>query len=195
MSTWFNQYEQAFECWLIDNRLQYVTVDQHKRKIFARDKIKSFDFLLYPSGSEPIIAEVKGRKFRGTNLARLKGLDCWVTMDDIRGLIRWEQIFSRSSTKRTRNHRPTEAVFIFVYKFENIDVETDGREVYDFAENQYMFYAVRLDDYRTFMTVRSPKWQTVTLPAAKFAEFAVPVRQLLLGEFYGFSKQEMINNE
>jgi hypothetical protein len=42
-----------------------------------------------------------------------------------------------------------------------------------------MFYAVKLDDYREFMKVRSPKWQTVTLPAAKFREFAIPVRELL----------------
>ena len=169
MAVSLTNYEQAFENWLIDNHVQYVAVDQQKRRIFARSKIKSFDFLLYPSNSQPVIAEVKGRKFKGKSLAALAGLECWVTMEDVRGLIRWEQVFADGF----------EAVFIFVYEFENVDVETDGRDVYDFEQGCYMFYAVRLDDYREFMKVRSPKWQTVTLPAAKFRKFSIPVRELL----------------
>ena len=165
-----NQYEQAFETWLIDNRLQYLPVDQQKRRIFARSKIKSFDFLLYPANSEPVIAEVKGRKFKGSSLAKLSSLECWVTMEDVRGLIRWEQVFGKGF----------EASFIFVYGFDKIDIEYDGKEVFEFTDHRYMFYAVRLDDYRTYMTVRSPKWQTVTLPAARFREFAVPIRDFLL---------------
>jgi hypothetical protein len=170
MSILQNEYEQAFETWLLDNRIQYISVDQRKRKIFARSKIKSFDFLLYRHDSTLVIAEIKGRKFRGASLAGRTGLDSWVTMDDVRGLIRWEQIFDSSC----------EAVFIFAYKFEKIDVEPDGREVYEFGDDRYVFYAISLDDYRDFMTVRSPKWQTVTIPAAKFREFAIPIRKLLL---------------
>ena len=140
MSLVQNEYEQAFESWLVDNRVQYIAVDQHKRRIFSRSRVKSFDFLLYRPGAGPIIAEVKGRLFKGASLANSTGLECWVTMDDVRGLIRWEQVFDDSS----------EAAFIFAYKFENIDVETDGREIYDCDENKYIFYAVGLDDYRTF---------------------------------------------
>ena len=179
MSTWLTNYEQVFENWLIDNRVQYVVVDQQKRRIFARSRIKSFDFLLYPSSSRPVIAEVKGRKFKGKSLSALSGLECWVTMEDVRGLLRWEQVFGDGF----------EAVFIFAYEFEYIDVETDGREVYDFQNNRYMFYAVRLGDYMEFMKVRSPKWQTVTLPAAKFRQFAVPVRELLLGAGAAIEKE------
>lgn len=171
MNTSFNEYEQAFENWLIENQLQFVKVDQQKRRIFARNKIKSFDFMLYPVNSAPVIAEVKGRLFKGSSLVKETGLECWVTMEDIRGLIQWEQVFNDG----------TEALFVFAYKFENIDVETDGREVYDFDGNVFMFYVVRLDDYREFMKVRSPKWQTVTLPAVKFRELAVPVREFLIG--------------
>lgn len=171
MSVRVTNYEHVFKNWLIENRVQYVVVDQQKRKMFARNRIKSFDFLLYPACSRPVIAEVKGRKFKGKNLAALSGLECWVTMEDIRGLMRWEQLFSDGF----------EAAFIFAYEFANVDVETDGREVYDFENSRYMFYAVRLGDYRQFMKQRSPKWQTVTLPAAKFKKFAIPVRELLLG--------------
>jgi len=166
----FNQYEQAFESWLIDNRLRYTAVDQQKRRIFAQSRIKSFDFLLYPVDSPPLIVEVKGRTFKGKSLCDMHGLDCWVTMEDVSGLIRWERIWGCG----------IKALFIFAYRFEKIDVETDGIQVYDFMGDRYVFYVVRLDDYRTFMTVRSPKWRTITLPAAKFREFAVPANQLLL---------------
>ena len=170
MALWLTNYEQVFENWLVENRVQYMVVDQQKRRIFARSRIKSFDFLLYPADSAPVIAEVKGRKFKGKSIAALARLECWVTMEDVRGLIRWEQVFADGF----------EAVFIFAYEFENVDVETDGREVYDFQNSRYMFYAVRLDYYREFMKVRSPKWQTVTLPADKFRQCAVQMQKRLL---------------
>ena len=70
------------------------------------------------------------------------------------------------------------AVFVFAYKIAIIEVDFDGREVYDFDANRYMFFAVKLDDYRAFMKQRSPKWQTVTLPADKFRQCAVQLQQL-----------------
>ena len=93
-----NHYERAFQNWLIDNRIQYIAIDEHKRAAFARCKVKSFDFLVYPANGQIIIAEVKGRKF---------------------------------------------------------------------------------NDYRSFMKRRSPKWQTVTLPADKFRQCAVQISEFL----------------
>ena len=165
-----NHYERAFESWLIDNRIQHITIDERKRAAFGRSKIKSFDFLLYPRNQQVIIAEVKGRKFRGTSFAGLAAFECWVTTEDVNGLTRWRQVFGQGHT----------AVFVFAYAIENIDVDFDGREVYDFDDNRYVFFAVKLNDYRAFMKVRSPKWQTVTLPADKFRKSAVQMQQLLL---------------
>ena len=174
-----NHYEQACESWLLENSVQYVSVDQQKRQALMRDRIKSFDFLLYRVAGSPVMAEVKGRKFKGTSLAGLKGLQCWVTMDDVRGLIQWEQVFNASQERG--GDQTCDAVFVFAYEFEKIDVDPNGREVYEFDGNRYVFYAVRLDDYREYMTVRSPKWQTVNLPAAKFRKLALPVRELIFG--------------
>jgi hypothetical protein len=148
-----NHYERAFQSWLIDNRIQHIAIDEHKRAAFGRSKIKSFDFLLYPRNQKVIIAEVKGRKFRGKSFAGLAGFECWVTTEDVNGLTRWQQVFGQGHT----------AVFVFTYAIENIDVDFDGRQVYDFDADRYVFFAVRLDDYCSFMKVRSPKWQTVTL--------------------------------
>ena len=185
-----NHYERAFGNWLIDNHVQYIAVDEQKRAALGRSKIKSFDFLLYPRsrlrgndkpvpasnkrGPAPaeagvIIAEVKGRKFGGTGFARLSGFECWVTTDDIDGLSKWQQVFGS-------NHQ---AIFVFAYKIENIDVDFDGRTVYDFDGYRYIFFCVKLDDYVSYMKVRSPKWKTVTLPADKFRKCAVQMQNLL----------------
>jgi hypothetical protein len=165
-----NDYERAFENWLIDNRIRYVVVDEHKRMAFARRKIKSFDFLVYSRNGRIIIAEIKGRKFRGTNLAKLTGFECWVTTEDVDGLAGWQRVFGPG-------HEP---VFIFAYKVENIDVDFDGREVFDFDAKRYIFFCIKLDDYRAFMKRRSPKWQTITLPADKFRRCAIPIADFLL---------------
>lgn len=164
-----NHYERAFANWLIDNRVQYITVDEQKRASLGRSKIKSFDYLLYPPGEPIIVAEVKGRKFKGTSFAKLTGFECWVTADDIAGLARWQLIFG-----------PTHVTaFIFAYVIENIDVDFDGRDVYDFAENKYIFFCVKLDDYCENMKIRSPKWKTVTLPAESFRRCAVQMQNIV----------------
>jgi hypothetical protein len=63
---------------------------------------------------------------------------------------------------------------------ENIDVDFDGRDVFEFDANRYLFLCIRLDDYRTFMKRRSPKWKTVTLPAEKFRDCAMQLDEFLL---------------
>ena len=93
-----NHYEKAFGNWLIDNHIQYIAVDEQKRAAFGHCSIKSFDYLLYPPGRDIIIAEVKGRKFKGTSFAKLSGFECWVTTDDIDGLAGWQKILGSGHT-------------------------------------------------------------------------------------------------
>jgi len=165
-----NHYERAFENWLIDNRIQYIVVDEHKRTAFSHCNIKSFDFLVYPRDGRIVIAEIKGRKFRGTRLDKLTGFECWVTMGDVDGLVSWRDLFGLGH----------QALFIFAYKVEKIDVDFDGMDVFEFDANRYIFFCIGLDDYRASMKRRSPKWQTVTLPADKFRQCAVRLPELLL---------------
>jgi hypothetical protein len=165
-----NQYERAFENWLIDNHIQYIAVDGRKRTAFVRCKIKSFDFLLYPRSGQIIIAEVKGRKFKGTSFAKLAGLECWVTLEDVNDLARWQEIFGPGH----------QAIFVFGYSVENIDVDFDGRPVYESEQKRFIFFCIKLADYRSSMKLRSPKWQTVTLPADKFRQCVLEINELLL---------------
>lgn len=169
-SSFPNHYERAFENWLIDNRIKYELVDEHKRTNFGQSDIKSFDFLLYPKQKPVIIAEIKGRTFKGTSLAKMSGFECWVTIGDIEGLTRWQRIFGDGH----------QATFVFAYKMKNIDVDFDGRDYFDFDSNKYLFFCIRLQDYRKFMKRRSSKWQTLTLPAERFRDCAVQISEFLL---------------
>jgi hypothetical protein len=164
-----NHYERAFENWLMDHRIEYVAEYQHERATFGRVDIKSYDFLLYPH-SRPIIVEVKGRKFKGTSLAKLTGFECWVTAEDVDGLLTWQQVLGEGY----------QAIFVFAYKMENIDVDCNGRDVFDFDANRYLFLCVTLENYRKYMKRRSPKWRTVTLPADKFRQCAMQLSEFLL---------------
>ncbi len=174
-----NEYEWVFGNWLAENRVGFVPVNQQKRSLFSRSRIKSFDFMLYPEGSGPIIAELKGRLFKGRSLAKMTGLECWVNIEDVRGLLGWEKALDVGGRD---GHLRGTAWFIFAYKLENIDVETDGKDIYEFGQGRYVFYAIKAEDYRKFMKVRSPRWKTVTLAAAKFRELAVPAGDLLCGD-------------
>ena len=163
-----NHYEKAFGNWLIENQVEFVAAaDQHK-PVFEHSDLKSFDFLLCPATGKKIIAEVKGRHFKGTTLTGLARLECWVTTEDVDGLAAWQKTLGQGY----------EAVFIFAYRLQNIDVDFDGREIFDFNDDRYMFLAVRLADYIKYMKQRSPKWRTVTLSAEKFRLNARPVKQL-----------------
>ena len=164
-----NHYEQAFGNWLIDNRVQYVPVDEQKRTALGTANVKSFDYLIKLSSGQTLIAEVKGRAFKGNTLAGLARLDCWVTADDIDSLSKWQDVFGTGYL----------AAFIFAYRIENVDVDLDGREVYDSDSGTYIFFCVKLDDYKRHMKLRSPKWRTVTLPAESFKKCAVQMQNVL----------------
>jgi hypothetical protein len=165
-----NHYEKAFESWLIDNRIKFTVIDQSKRAAFGKVKLKSFDFLLYRKDEPVIIAEVKGRMFKGTTFEKLRRFECWVLADDVEGLLQWQNVFGNGH----------EAYFIFAYNIENIDVDFDGRGVYESAGRRYSFAAIKLDDYRRYMKLRSPKWRTVTLGADDFRKFAISLEELIL---------------
>ncbi len=153
-----NHYEHAFECWMLDHDIPYVRSDEHRRLGPSYKSVKNFDFLLSPRPDRKVIAEVKGRTFTGTTLAGLTGLECWVTVDDIESLQVWRDALGHDH----------EAIFVFAYRIAQADVDLDGCEVVALNLDQYAFFCLRLEDYLEHMTRRSPKWQTVTLPADSF---------------------------
>lgn len=164
-----NHYERAFEGWLIDHQVPYVRADEHRRIGTMRQSVKNFDFLLYAPLGRRIIVEVKGRTFGGTTLAGRKGLECWVTRDDVRGLQAWQKALGSGH----------EAAFVFAYRMANVDVDFDGHDVLCLDSEWYVFFCIRLEDYRRHMRQRSPRWQTVTLSAEHFRACAIDLTALL----------------
>jgi hypothetical protein len=71
---------------------------------------------------------------------------------------------------------------VFAFRFENIDIETDGLPVYDYSGERFVFLAIPLKKYVDTMKIRSPKWQTVVLSAEDFRQCAVPVSDILSPE-------------
>jgi len=165
-----NHYERAFESWLMDHGIEYVRADDRQRPGPPGRSVKNFDLLLCPRGGRRVIAEVKGRTYRGTNVVERAGFECWVTRDDVEGLTLWQRILGADH----------EAAFVFAYRVAQADVDFDGCDVLDFAGERYLFFCVRVDDYRRYMKRRSPKWETVTLPAERFRQCAVGLGALLL---------------
>lgn len=166
-----NIYEQVFACWLAENHIPFVDVDQTKRFCPEKPGVKNFDFLIRPESDNPLLVEVKGRTCRCDSLAGLKGLDGWVTFEDVQALAYWQGCFQLEKPAAA-------AVFVFVFALEQIDIETDGQAVYDFGDGRYLLLAVGLQDYRNSMKPRSPRWRTVTVGADDFRNYAVPVRDV-----------------
>lgn len=166
-----NHFETAFAAWLGENRLTFVPVDQAKRAAFARCNIKSFDFLIYPRccGKDVLLAEVKGRRFEGSSLERLTGLPCWVTMEDIRGLMKWEDIFGPGY----------KGYFIFAYEIAKPDVDLDRFRSFEFGDRRYVYLCIAAEEYSKAMRSRSARWQTVTLGAEDFRRCAVEIEKLV----------------
>ena len=167
-----NEYEQAFASFLTENKIPFVWVDQSTRPQFQDATVKNFDFLLYPDSQCPVLVELKGRTFKGDSLAGLKGLDGWATFEDVQALSQW-------LARLCSDYPASQAFFVFAFRFANIDVETDGRAIYDYAGRQYLFLAIPLEKYAAAMKIRSPKWQTVTLPADDFRQAVVSLNEII----------------
>jgi hypothetical protein len=97
----------------------------------------------------------------------LKGLQTWVTGEDIEGLLEWRQAVAQQQT--------CQAGFVFAYRLTQVDVESDGLSVFEFEGQRYVFVLIELDRYRNNMKRRSPRWNTVYLPARQFRSAAVPL--------------------
>ena len=160
-------YEAAFEDYLRSRQSPYVAVDDTHRALFSGAKLKSFDFLVYAAGGETLIVDVKGRRLP-TKGAWGKTPQNWVTQEDADGLKKWQEVFGPGFT----------AVFVFAYWLDGPPPAADA-SVHLYEGANYRFVGIRLDDYLRHARVRSPRWQTLTLPAGIFRESSRPAHEFL----------------
>ncbi len=162
-------YERAVEDFLKCKSVPYLRVDQIKRSAFAGVKLKSFDLLVYPEQGENILVDVKGRKWPYRSRRTRRYWENWVTAEDLEGLSRWEEVFGSGFR----------AAFVFCYWLtepDNLPVE-DG--VHVFNGEKYGFLLVWLSDYTDNMSVRSPRWRTLSVATGRFRELAKPLEDVL----------------
>jgi hypothetical protein len=158
-------YEAAFEAFLRDRGIPYVAVDEAKKALFANARLKSFDFVVYSKRGPNLLVDVKGRTCR--NRSHRVGFETWATEQDVRDLMEWEQVFGDGF----------KAVFIFVYWIEPpLNADTG---MFQHHERWYLMMGIDLAEYRSHMRRRSPKWETVSLPAQEFRSLARPLENWL----------------
>jgi hypothetical protein len=163
-----SHYERAFEAFLRQKTVPYVAVDEAKRALFGRAKLKGFDFLVYSHNGPNLLVDVKGRQLLGG-----KSLQTWTTERDVDDLEQWEQVFGDDFR----------AVFAFTYWTGG--GEEDGQAAlpsmpqepggFEHGKRRYRLLGVGLADYRKHMRRRSAKWKTVAIPAQEFRQVATPM--------------------
>jgi hypothetical protein len=159
-------YEAAFEDFVRSQGWPYVPVDEHKKAIFAGARIKSFDFLVYPPGKPAWLVDVKGRKFPYSAKSGNRFWENWTTRDDLEGLRRWETVFGAGF----------EPVLVFVYWLLGLSSREPPSGVHVFRNQYYAFVAISASDYAAHARMRSPKWDTVTVPGGAFRTLVSPVQ-------------------
>lgn len=174
MAKRFIHYEAAFEDFVRSRGWPYIPVDEQKKAIFAGAKIKSFDFLVYPPGRKPWLCDVKGRKFPYETPGGRRYWENWVTRDDLEGLRRWHEVFGENF----------EPAIVFVYWLLAQPDREPFKDIHGFRNRQYAFLFVSASDYAAHARVRSPSWDTVSVPVRTFRGMVSPV-----GAGYAFSPE------
>jgi hypothetical protein len=154
--------------------------------------LKSFDFVLYGEGVN-LLAEVKGRRIGRARSAtasplnpalalsparpprRRPRLESWVTLEDVRSLQAWEQLFGPEF----------QAAFLFVYWCDEQPPDGLFQEIFEHRGRWYAVRAVTVDHYAKVMKVRSPSWGTVDITPSLFEQisqpFVAPLRPASVG--------------
>lgn len=176
-----HHYERAFERHLRDRRIPYISVDEARKALLPEGArlgfegadgraapggaIKSFDFVVYAQPHNLLI-DVKGRRLprRAAPLSPAVRLECWATLDDIRSLTRWEQLFGEGFR----------AVLVYMYLCEAQPPDALFQDVLEDSGRWYALRAIPVDAYRGAMRVRSPRWGTVDLSPEDFERLSQP---------------------
>jgi hypothetical protein len=169
-----HHYEHAFERFLRDHRVPYISVDEAKKSLLPGDgrtdrvgKLKNFDFVIYGTGGN-LLVEVKGRRLPRVRLKdgtpASPRMECWVTLDDIEALRRWRTLFGPEF----------EPVFVFLYWCEGVPPDGLFVETVSHQGRWYTMRCIDVESYTSAMRTRSEKWGTVSLSKADFERLSRP---------------------
>lgn len=164
-------YEAAFEDYLRAKGIPCVSVDEARKAVFGRAKLKSFDFVVYSSVGENLLVDVKGRKFpdSGRQSTTGRAWENWITEDDLIGLAEWQRVFGEGFR----------AVLVFAYWLQGPPRRAPFEDVHLFRQQHYTFATISLDDYRRLARPRSRKWRTLTVPTRPFQQAVRDILEFL----------------
>ena len=160
-------YEAAFEDYVRARGWPYIPVDEQKKAIFSGARIKSFDFIVYRPGGSAWLVDVKGRQFPYHGKSGTRYWENWVTRDDLDGLRRWEEVFGVSF----------QPVFIFVYWLRDLRDPGPATAIHPYRDRYYALGWVSAERYAERARRRSPKWDTLDVPARAFREMIRPLEE------------------
>jgi hypothetical protein len=165
-------YENAFADFLRRRGVPFIPVNEQHRAVFAGNKVKSFDFLVYtPSGTHWIV-DVKGRRFPYVTADGSRHYwENWVTREDLHSLADWANAFGESF----------EARFVFSYLLEGPPDRWPAVQPHTFRSQQYAFLSVKLSDYAQYCSLRSLSWDTVSMSRSRFRQIARSIRMRGMG--------------
>lgn len=168
-----NHYEAAFEAYLQQRQICYVVVNEAKRSLLGGKSVKSLDFIVYGHRGSRLLIDIKGRRFPGGTSEKPRRVwENWSTQDDVDGLEQWTERFGPGYR----------GLLVFAYHLtEDVELEDDTLDLFSWQQKQYLFRAVDIREYRQHLKVRSPRWKTVSLPAAMFRKLITPVRHFIDG--------------
>ncbi len=177
-----NHYEAAFEAYLRWRKIPYVAVDETRRSLTSgavnnlavdsqKQSLKSLDFIVSPNSATGArrgswLVDVKGRRFpSGASKQYWKN---WSTADELRSLAHWESLFAGKF----------QSLLVFAYNVVGDKAPLPAEQLFEFRGGLYGFLGIRLDHYAGWSRVLSPRWQTVTIPTARFRALARPTDEL-----------------
>jgi hypothetical protein len=159
-----NHYEAAFETFLRLHRIPYVAVDESRRSLLCDRSIKSPDFIVSPAGAASSwLVDVKGRRFPSGS-RRQQYWKNWSTGDELRSLAAWEALFGANFV----------GALVFAYNVVGDRAPLPPERLLEHRGGLYGFVAIRLSHYLSCTRRISPRWDTVSMPAARFRELAEP---------------------
>lgn len=166
-----DRYEKAFAEYLRRHDIPLVTVDETRRAVLGGAKIKSFDMLVYPNHGKPWLVDIKGRQFPYIDRNGVRHYwENWVTQGDLVGLGEWQEVFGADF----------EARFVFAYHLQDNPERWPTPPMQELDQERYTFLSVPLRQYEAACRLRSPRWQTVHMPAKEFRRLAEPADRLAL---------------
>jgi len=162
-----NPYETAFESYLRHQGIGYISVDESRRPLLDSTPIKSLDYIVFSRGGSGLLVDVKGRRFpAGSPRRPRRAWESWCTLDDVAGLESWSQRFGPGYL----------GLLVFTYCVApEIPLTAQTTDLWQWRGDRYLFRAVRADQYRSRMRVRSPRWHTVDLADQDFRDLVRPL--------------------